>query len=45
MGLIGPSAWLLPDIGVHVYKNLAVGVGEKLRRAGVSLAGPGKSLA
>jgi GNAT superfamily N-acetyltransferase len=29
---------LRPDIGLHIYRSLAVGVGEKLRRLDVSLA-------
>jgi len=29
---------LRPDIGLHIYRNLAVGVGEKLRRLDISLA-------
>jgi GNAT superfamily N-acetyltransferase len=29
---------LRPDIGLHIYKTLAVGMGEKLKRSGVSLA-------
>jgi hypothetical protein len=29
---------LRPDIGLQIYKNLAVGLGEKLKRSGVSLA-------
>ena len=28
---------LRPDIGLHLYKNLAVGMGEKLKRVDVSL--------
>jgi GNAT superfamily N-acetyltransferase len=32
---------LRPDIGLHIYRSLAVGMGEKLRRAGVSP--PGRS--
>jgi ribosomal protein S18 acetylase RimI-like enzyme len=28
---------LRPDIGIHIYRNLAVGMGEKLRRLDVSL--------
>jgi hypothetical protein len=32
---------LRPDIGLHIYKNLAVGMGEKLKRAGIPL--PGRS--
>jgi hypothetical protein len=27
-----------PDIGLHLYRNLAAGLGEKLRRSGASLA-------
>jgi hypothetical protein len=27
---------LRPDIGIQIYKNLAVGLGEKLKRAGLS---------
>jgi hypothetical protein len=27
---------LRPDIGLYIYRNLAVGMGEKLRRARVS---------
>lgn len=30
---------LRPDIGLHIYRNLAVGMGEKLKRLDVSLAG------
>jgi GNAT superfamily N-acetyltransferase len=30
---------LRPDVGLHIFRNLAVGVGEKLRRLDVSLAG------
>jgi GNAT superfamily N-acetyltransferase len=30
---------LRPDIGIQIYKNLAAGMGEKLRRVDVSLAG------
>jgi hypothetical protein len=30
---------LRPDIGLHIYRNLAVGTGEKLKRLDVSLAG------
>jgi len=30
---------LRPDIGLHIYRNLAVGAGEKLKRLNVSLAG------
>jgi hypothetical protein len=29
---------LRPDIGLQIYRNLAAGLGEKLKRAGVSLA-------
>jgi GNAT superfamily N-acetyltransferase len=29
---------LRPDIGLHIYKNLAVGMGQKLKRLDVSLA-------
>jgi GNAT superfamily N-acetyltransferase len=29
---------LRPDIGLQIYRNLAVGMGEKLKRSGVSLA-------
>jgi hypothetical protein len=29
---------LRPDIGLHIYRTLAVGMGEKLKRSGVSLA-------
>jgi CRP-like cAMP-binding protein len=28
---------LRPDIGLHIYRNLAVGMGEKLKRLDVSL--------
>jgi CRP-like cAMP-binding protein len=28
---------LRPDIGLHIYRNLAVGMGEKLNRASASL--------
>jgi GNAT superfamily N-acetyltransferase len=28
---------LRPDIGLHIYRNLAVGMGQKLKRSGVSL--------
>ena len=31
---------LRPDIGLHIYRNLAVGTGEKLKRLDVSLASP-----
>jgi len=31
---------LRPDIGLHIYRSLAVGIGEKLRRLDVSLAEP-----
>jgi CRP-like cAMP-binding protein len=27
-----------PDIGLHIYKNLAIDIGEKLKRSGASLA-------
>jgi hypothetical protein len=27
---------LRPDIGLHIYRNLAAGLGEKLKRAGAS---------
>ena len=27
---------LRPDIGLHIYRNLAVGLGEKLKRSGIS---------
>jgi CRP-like cAMP-binding protein len=27
-----------PDIGLHIYKNLAVGMGEKVKRLGATLA-------
>jgi GNAT superfamily N-acetyltransferase len=30
---------LRPDVGLHIYKNLAVGMGEKLKRMSVSLSG------
>jgi CRP/FNR family transcriptional regulator len=30
---------LRPDIGLHIYRNLAAGLGDKLRRLDVSLAG------
>jgi ribosomal protein S18 acetylase RimI-like enzyme len=30
---------LRPDIGLHIYRNLAVGMGEKLKRLDVLLAG------
>jgi CRP-like cAMP-binding protein len=29
---------LRPDIGLHIYRNLAVGLGEKLKRLDVTLA-------
>jgi GNAT superfamily N-acetyltransferase len=29
---------LRPDIGLHIYKNLAVGMGEKVKRLGATLA-------
>jgi hypothetical protein len=29
---------LRPDIGLHIYRNLAVGMGEKLKRLDVLLA-------
>ena len=29
---------LRPDIGLHIYRNLAVGMGQKLKRLDVSLA-------
>ena len=29
---------LRPDIGLHLYKNLAVGMGEKLKRLDASMA-------
>jgi GNAT superfamily N-acetyltransferase len=29
---------LRPDIGLHLYRNLAAGLGEKLKRSGASLA-------
>jgi hypothetical protein len=29
---------LRPDIGLHIYRNLAVGEGEKLKRMDLSLA-------
>jgi CRP-like cAMP-binding protein len=29
-----------PDIGLHIYRNLAVGTGEKLKRLDVSLVSP-----
>jgi CRP-like cAMP-binding protein len=25
--------WLRPDIALHIYRNLAVGMGEKLKRS------------
>jgi hypothetical protein len=28
---------LRPDIGLHIYRNLALGAGEKLKRVDVSL--------
>jgi CRP-like cAMP-binding protein len=31
---------LRPDIGLHIYRSLAVGMGEKLKRLDVSLADP-----
>src|SRR5262249_23943202 len=31
---------LRPDVGLHLYRNLAVGMGEKLKRSAASLAGP-----
>ncbi len=31
---------LRPDIGLHLYRNLAVGTGAKLQRAGLFLRGP-----
>jgi hypothetical protein len=31
---------LRPDIGLHIYRNLAVGIGEKLKRRDVSLTDP-----
>jgi hypothetical protein len=30
---------LRPDIGLHIYRNLAVGMGQKLMRVDVSLIG------
>src|SRR5262249_57562562 len=30
---------LRPDIGLHLYRNLAVGMGAKLKRSGVALVG------
>jgi CRP-like cAMP-binding protein len=30
---------LRPDIGLQIFRNLAAGMGEKLKRAGVSLPG------
>ena len=30
---------LRPDIGLHIYKNLAAGTAEKLKRLDLSLAG------
>jgi CRP-like cAMP-binding protein len=30
---------LRPDIGLHIYKNLAIGAGEKLKRLDASLSG------
>ena len=32
---------LRPDIGLHIYRNLAVGMGQKLKRLDVSLADSG----
>ena len=29
---------LRPDIGLHIYRNLAAGLGEKLKRSGMSPA-------
>jgi len=31
---------LRPDIGLRIYRNLAVGIGEKLKRSGISVDGP-----
>jgi GNAT superfamily N-acetyltransferase len=36
---------LRPDIGLHIYRNLAVGMGEKLKRSGLSRTGPQEPLA
>jgi N-acetylglutamate synthase-like GNAT family acetyltransferase len=35
---------LRPDIGLRIYRNLAVGIGEKLKRSGMSLAGANELL-
>jgi hypothetical protein len=29
---------LRPDIGLHIYRNLAIGASEKLKRMDISLA-------
>jgi CRP-like cAMP-binding protein len=31
---------LRPDIGLHLYRNLAVGMGQKLKRAGIGSGTP-----
>jgi ribosomal protein S18 acetylase RimI-like enzyme len=35
---------LRPDVGLHIYKNLAVGMGEKLKRLSVSISGVAQPL-
>jgi CRP-like cAMP-binding protein len=35
---------LRPDIGLRTYRNLAVGMGEKLKRSGVLLSIPREPL-
>jgi hypothetical protein len=35
---IGRDVAAIRDIGLHIYKNLAVGMGQKLKRLDVSLA-------
>jgi ribosomal protein S18 acetylase RimI-like enzyme len=42
-GALAALIRLRPDIGLHIYRNLAIGMGEKLRRLDVSLISSGAS--
>jgi hypothetical protein len=33
---LGEFIRLRPDIGLHIYRNLAAGLGEKLKRSGIT---------
>jgi CRP-like cAMP-binding protein len=42
---LGEIIRLRPDIGLHLYRNLAAGLGEKLKRSGITPASPCASTA